>query len=298
MRVRTLTLFMPQAIWKGNISFGLVSVPVVLRSAEKRSEEIKFNLLDRRDQSRIRYERINDQTGEAVPWSEIVKAYEYDENDYVILTPDDFKKAAVEASQTIDIETFVDEADIDPMYYERPYFLVPGKKGEKGYVLLREALKRTGKIGIAKVVIRTRQYLAALLSRGDALVLDVLRFSHELRSPDDLDLPAEEPTRYKITAREIQLAQQLIDSMGGEWEPEQYKDEYYEALRKWIDRKIAAGGKDIAEDVEDVEREPEPRVINIADLLQQSMKNFERAAPHKATRRKVSTSARKRKKSA
>jgi len=287
---------MPQAIWKGTISFGLVSVPVVLQSAERRSEEIKFNLLDRRDQSRIRYERINDQTGNPVPWNEIVKAYEYDENDYVIMTPEDFKRAAIEASQTIEIETFIDEADIDPMYYERPYFLVPGKKGEKGYVLLREAMKRSKKIGIAKVVIRTKQYLAALLSRGDALVLDLMRFSHELRKPEDLDLPTGQPSTYKINAKEIHLAEQLIDSMTEEWEPDQYKDDYHDALMKRIEKKIAAGGKNIAEDVEGVEHEPAPRVINITDLLQQSMRNVARSAPRKAARRKVSTSPRKRKK--
>ena len=289
---------MPQAIWKGNISFGLVSVPVVLQTAENRSEEIKFNMLDRRDNSRIRYERLNAETGEPVPWNDIVKAYEYEEGQYVIITPDDFKRAAVEATQTIDIETFIDEADIDPMYYERPYYLVPGKKGEKGYVLLREAMSRAKKIGIAKVVIRTKQYLAAVLARGDALVLDILRFSYELRKPEDIELPREAPSEYKINTKEIQLAEQLIDSMTGEWEPEQYKDEYHEALMGWIEKKIAAGGKDIAEDVEDVEREPEPRVINIADLLQQSMRNLEKTAPRKAARRKVSTSAKKRKKSA
>lgn len=289
---------MPQAIWKGNISFGLVNVPVVLQSAENSSEEIKFNMLDRRDHSRIGYERLNAETGEPVPWGEIVKAYEYDDNQYVMITPEDFKRAAVEATQTIDIEAFIDEADIDPMYYERPYFLSPGKKGEKGYVLLREAMSRAKKIGIAKVVIRTKQHLAAVLARGDALVLEILRFSHELRKAEDLDLPAGSPSEYKISAKEIQLAGQLIDSMTGEWEPEQYKDEYHDALMKWIEKKIAAGGKEIAEDVEDVEREPEPRVINIADLLQQSMKNMAKSAPRKAARRKVSTSARKRKKSA
>ena len=289
---------MPQAIWKGNISFGLVSVPVVLQSAENTAEEIKFNMLDRRDNSRIRYERLNAETGEPVPWSDIVKAYEYEDNQYVIITPEDFKRAAVEATQTIDIETFIDESDIDPMYFERPYYLVPGKKGEKGYVLLREAMSRTKKIGIARVVIRTRQYLAAVLARGDALVLDILRFAYELRTPDGLDLPTEEPSAYKITTKEIQLAQQLIDSMSGEWEPGQYRDEYHDKLMAWIEKKVAAGGKDIAEDVEDVKREPEVRVINIADLLQQSMRNLEKTAPRRAARRKVSTSAKKRKKSA
>lgn len=289
---------MPQAIWKGNISFGLVSVPVVLQSAEKPSAELKFNLLDRRDRSRIRYERINDQTGEPVPWGEIVKAYEFDDNDYVVMTDEDFKRAAVEATQTIDIDAFVDQTEIDPMYYERPYFLIPGKKGEKGYVLLREALRRTGKVGIAKVVIRTKQHLAALFTRDDALVLDLLRFSRELRDASNLDLPTGQPAEYKITTKEIQLAQQLVESMSGEWDPEQYKDEYHEALSKWIEKKIAAGGKEIAQDVAEVEREEEPRVINIADLLKQSMRNLDRKAPRKAARRKVSTSSRKAKKTA
>lgn len=289
---------MAQAIWKGNISFGLVSVPVVLQTAENQTEEIKFNMLDRRDHSRIRYERLNANTGEPVPWSEIVKAYEYEDNKFVIITPEDFKRAAVEATQTIDIETFVDEADIEPMYFEKPYYLVPGKKGEKGYVLLREAMTRAGKAGIAKVVIRTRQYLAALFARGDALVLDMLRFAYELRKPEEVELPRREPSDYNINNKEIQLAVQLIENMTGEWEPENYHDEYHEALMKWIEKKIAAGGKEITEDVEEVEREPEPRVINIADLLKQSMKDVERKEPRKAARRKITTSSRKRKKSA
>jgi hypothetical protein len=155
---------MARPIWNGTISFGLLNVPVQLYSGE-RSVDLHFRMLDSRDKSPVRYERVNSETGEEVPWKEIVKGFEYSKGSYVVIDEEDLRKAAPESTETVDIEAFVDRADIDPMYFEKPYYLVPGKKAEKGYVLLREVLEKTGKIGIARVVIRTRQYLAALSAR-------------------------------------------------------------------------------------------------------------------------------------
>src|SRR3989339_1380560 len=179
---------MARPIWKGHITFGLVNIPVTLYSAEKR-DELHFKLLDSRNKARVHYERVNEETGEEVPWSEVVKAFEYDKGNYVLVEEEDFKRAAPEATQAVEIQDFVDREDVDYVYYDKPYYLMPGKKGEKGYVLLREILRRTGKVGISKVVIRTRQYLDALLAEGDALVLELLRFDQEVRKPEEFDLP-------------------------------------------------------------------------------------------------------------
>ena len=161
---------MARPIWSGTISFGLLQIPVALHSGE-RSVDLHFRLLDRRDRKPIRYERINAETGEEVPWKDIVKAFEYSKGNYVVVDPDEIKQAAPEATQAIEIESFVDADSIDPMYFDKPYYLVPAARAEKGYVLLREALRDSRKLGIARVVTRTRQYLAALLAQGDALVL-------------------------------------------------------------------------------------------------------------------------------
>ena len=169
-------------IWKGTINFGLVNIPVALYSAEA-DNSIDFDLLDKRDFSRVRYRRVNEKTGREVPWDAIVKGYEYKKGEYVALTDDDFIKANVEATQSIDILDFVDAADISPVYFDKPYYLVPLKNGQRAYALLREVLKRTGKVGIARVVIRTREHLASLLADGALLILNLLRFPHELRDP-------------------------------------------------------------------------------------------------------------------
>jgi len=174
---------MQRPIWKGHISFGLVSIPVSLYSAEKRVD-LHFHMLDSRNLKRIRYERVNDDTGKEVPWTQVVKAFEFDKNNYVILSDDDFKQAAPKAIKSIDIEDFTNLSDIDYLYFERPYYLVPDKSGEKGYVLLREGLKKTKKVGIAKVVIRAKQYLAAVMPGEYSLILNLLRFNQELRNEE------------------------------------------------------------------------------------------------------------------
>jgi DNA end-binding protein Ku len=262
---------MARAIWKGNISFGLVNIPISLYPAENRSD-LHFKLLDRRNGARIRYQRVNEATGEEVPWDEIAKAYEYDDEGYVLLEEEDFKKADVEASQTIEIEDFVDADAVDYVYFDKPYYLVPGKRGEKGYVLMRETLKRLRKVGIARVVIRTKQYLAALIPEGNALVLDLLRYRHEVRDPADFEFPSEDLQAYRISEKELDMAHQLVEAMSTEWNPEKYKDEYRESLMHWIEKKAREG--DMAtppEGVPSEERERGAEVIDLMTLLKKSV---------------------------
>lgn len=281
-------------IWRGSISFGLVNVPVTLYPAEQRSD-LQLHLIDSRDFSRVRYERVNAATGEEVPWDQIVKGFEYDTGSYVVINEDDLKAAAPEATKTIDIEAFVNLADIDLMYFDRPYYLEPGKKGEKGYALLREVLRQTGKAGIARVVIRTRQYIAALVPREEALILNLLRYAQELRPVSDLKLPPADSKKNGVTKQELQMAQLLVESMSAEWDPEAFHDEYRDALTKWIEKRIAAGDTKKVADVEAPEP-AEPRTINIMEALKKSLKgpaNKPRAAKKGPKTRSRKTARRK-----
>lgn len=228
---------MPRPIWKGHISFGLVNIPVILYPAEK-TANIQFKLVDGRDKAPIHYLRINERTGKEVPWPDVAKAYEYDEHRFVLIKEEEIKKIAGENSRTIDIENFVDRNKLDYVDFEKPYYLVPDKKGEKGYVILREALSATKKIGIAKVIIHTRQYLAAVLPYENSLVLELLRYHQDIRKPAEFEIPTANTKAYKVTAKELQVAKQLIESMTTSWRPDKYEDEFQSALEKWIEAKI------------------------------------------------------------
>ena len=263
---------MPRPIWKGHISFGLVNIPVVLYSGEERQGDISFRMLDSRNNARVRYQRVNEITGDEVPWDQIVKAYEYEDDEYIILNDDDFERVAVEATQTVDIEDFVDEEEIPAYYYDKPYILAPGKKGEKGYVLLRETLKRTKKVGIAKVVIRKRQHLAAVIPVGDALILEIMRFAEELRNPEEYDLPGHNLKELKISDKELAMAEQLVGTMAGEWEPEKYRDEYRDALLEWIEQKAKADGEVTLPEPEKQEA-PAGEIVDFMSLLKKSVES-------------------------
>jgi DNA end-binding protein Ku len=231
---------MARGLWKGAISFGLVNVPVELFSAEKRSSELDLTMLDKRDLAPVGYKRYNKSSGEDVPWAEIVKGYEYEDGKYVVLSDEDFRRANVEAAKTVDIQAFVDASDIAPLFFETPYYLSPGKRGEKAYALLRDALRKSGKAGIATVVIRTRQYLAAVLPQEDVLVMNTLRYADELKQPEDLALPAS-ALHAKASAKEIDMALRLIDDMSEKWKPEKFKDTYRDDLLARIEEKVKAG---------------------------------------------------------
>jgi DNA end-binding protein Ku len=231
---------MARGLWKGAISFGLVHVPVELHSAQKRSSEIDLTLLDRRDLAPVGYRRVNKSSGAEVPWEEIVKGYEYEDGRYVVLSEEDFRRANPEASRTVEIAAFVELGAIPPQYFDTPYYLVPGKRGEKAYVLLRETLKRAGKAGVATVVIRTRQYLAALLAQDELLVLSTLRYADELNSPAELG-GGEALKGAKVSSRELDMALRLVEDMSEDWEPGKYHDTYRDDLLKRIEQKVKAG---------------------------------------------------------
>ena len=258
-------------IWTGSIDFGLVNIPVKLYSAEA-SSRLDFDLLDKRDFSRVRYRRVNEKTGREVPWDQIVKGYEYDKGEYVALSDKDFRDANVEATQSIEIMDFVDATDISPLHYETPYYLEPLKNGRRAYALLREVMKRTGKVGIAKVVIRNRQRLAALITQGPLLVLNILRYAHELRDASKLALP-QSNGKGEVSAQEIKMAEQLVENMVGHWNPEKYHDEYYEDILNLTQKKIKSGKTKVVEPAGETPRpKREGKVIDIMDLLRQSMK--------------------------
>ena len=258
---------MPRAIWKGSISFGLVHIPISLYSAEDSASDLDFTMLDKRDMAPIGYRRINKKTGKEVEWENIVKGYEYADDQYVVLGEEDFKRANVEATQTIDITDFVDAADIPSFYFDKPYFLEPAKKGEKSYALLRETLKRTGKIGIANVVIHTRQHLAALIPYGKVLVLNLMRFADELRDPSDLKLPESNAA----TAKEIEIAEQLVNGMAAAWEPKKYRDTYHEDLLQLIEHKVKAGDTETVSEEDVVAPHKTAEVIDLMALLKRSV---------------------------
>ncbi|AKC88271.1 Ku protein [Pseudoxanthomonas suwonensis] len=276
---------MARPIWTGTLSFGLLNVPVSLMPGERRTD-LQFRMLDSRDRKPVRYERVNADTGEEVPWKDVVKAFEYDKGSYVVLEEEDIKAAAPESHETVEVEAFVDATEIDPRFYEKPYVLVPAKKAEKGYVLLRETLRGSGRVGIARVVIRTREYLAAVLPQGDALVLELLRYPQELVDPADYPLPAGKPSDYRISAKELQMAEQLIDSMSGKWAPGDYKDEFRERLQAIIRKRIKSkGGTARIEDEPEAPEETTTNVVDFMSLLQKSLAAKQRTPAKKTAAR-------------
>ncbi len=273
---------MARAIWTGTVGFGLVQIPVSLFSGEDK-DELDMTLLDKRDFSPVGYHRINKVTGKEVPWEQIVKGYEHAKGEYVVLTDADFKAANVEASRSIDILDFVDFAAIDPRLIDRPYYLAPQKSGKKAYALLRETLRRTGKAGIGKVVIRTRQHLAAVVARDKALILVLLRFADELRDEGDLDLPATNLAKLGVTSKEVAMAERLVEGMASKFEPKKYVDEYRRDLMKLIARKVKAGEvNQVPEVEEEAPAKPKNNVIDLAGLLAKSLGGG-KPGPHKAS---------------
>jgi DNA end-binding protein Ku len=255
---------MARAIWKGSISFGLVNIPIALYPATRR-EELKFRLLRKSDLSPVNYKRVAEKDGKEVPWDQIVKGYEYEKGKYVVLKDEDFERVDLEATQTVDIQDFVDQQEIDPIFFYKPYYLEPQKGGDKAYILLRDALKDSGKVGIAKVVIKTREYLAGVKPEDGVLVLELMHFADELADSGKLHIPK----KIEVGKREMNMAKSLIDSMSSKWNPEKYKDDYREALMEVIEEKVEAGGKEIEEKPK---KAPKPtKVIDLVSVLQKSL---------------------------
>src|ERR1044071_2652852 len=259
-----LNLDMARAIWKGSISFGLVNIPIALYAATRR-EELKFRLLRKTDLSPVNYKRVAEKDGREVPWDQIVKGYEYEKGKYVVLQEEDFQRVDLEATQTVDIQDFVDLDEIDPMYFYKPYYLEPQKGGDKAYALLRDALKETKKVGVAKVVIKTRQYLAGVKPEDGALVLELMHFADELADPEKLHVPK----KLEVGKREMTMSKSLIDSMSSKWNPAKYKDDYREPLMDVIEEKVEAGGKEIEEKPR---KAPKPtQEVDLVSVLQKSL---------------------------
>jgi len=269
---------MARAIWKGSISFGLVNIPIALYPATRR-EEFKFRLLRKSDLSPVNYKRVAEKDGKEVPWDQIAKGYEYEKGKYVILKDEDFQRVDLEATQTVDIQDFVEQEEIDPIFFHKPYYLEPQKGGDKAYALLRDALKDSGKVGIAKVVIKTREYLAGVKPDDGVLVLELMHFADELADPGKLHVPK----KTEVGKREMNMAKSLIDSMSSKWNPEKYKDDYREALMEVIEEKVEAGGKEIEEKPK---KTPKPtKVIDLVSVLQKSLEQT-------GTKKKASTKSR------
>jgi len=273
----------PRPIWKGQVTFGLVNIPVTLYSAEQRND-IALHLVDERNSSRVRYQRINEDTGEEVPWNHIVKAYEYDGGQYVLLDNEEIDKIAAKLTKQIEIEDFVSEADILPEFFDKPYYLEPQKGAAKSYALLRETLRASGKVGVTRVVIRSKEHLAILMTRGDILMLELVRFPQELRSPDFLDVPEASSGDLKMSKREIDLALQLVDNMTTNWNPTSYHDTYRENLRTYVEAKIKSGHLTAAKPPPEDE-EPESTGDNVVDL----MDYLKQSVAESGTRKRSST---------
>jgi len=270
---------MPRPIWNGVISFGLLNVPISLYSAERRVD-LHFRMIDSKSKKPIRYERVNAETGEEVPWKNIVKAFEYEKGNYVVLSEEDISSVAPHGKESIDIEAFVDKDEIPILFYEKPYYLVPGKKAEKGYALLREILRKTNRMGIGYVMIRTRRYLSAVSVQGEALVLNLLRFKQEVVDSDNFMFPGDDLEKLRISKREIMMAEQLVDSMTLPWDAGNYIDDYRERLHEIVEKRVARKQGLVHEEKEEgVPQNAATNVVDFMALLRDSLKKKGRDAP-------------------
>ena len=261
---------MARALWSGSISFGLLNIPVRLMPGERRTE-LRFHLMDSRNKARVHYERINAETGEEVPWQDIVKAYEYKKGSYVVLEKEDLKAAAPQSSESVDIERFIPADAVGLEYFERPYYLVPSRKAEKSYVLLRETMKKGGRVALARVVIRTREYLALLVPREAALMLLLLRYPQEVVPAEEYSFPEGSLSSYHLGARELDIAQQLINSMSGEWDPSQYRDEFRSRLTKVIEERLRHKGARVEAPEQEEAVEATDKVVDLMAVLKRSL---------------------------
>lgn len=257
-----------RAVWNGTISFGLISIPISLYPATRR-EELKFRLLRQRDLSPVNYKRVAEADGKEVPWEEIVKGYEYEKGKFVVIREEDFERVDIEATQTVDIMNFVELDEVDPLLFYKPYYMEVGKGGDKAYALLREALESSRKVAISKVVIKTRQHLAAVKPQKNGLMLELMHFPEELIDAGEFKQPA----KKSLSKPEINMALQLIDSMTTQWSPELYQDDYREALEKVIQEKIESGGE-----LPKVRRRPK-QSSNVIDLVAILKKSLDQTKP-------------------
>lgn len=286
---------MAGSIWKGSISFGLLNIPVTVQKAQEGSD-LHFSMIDGKDHSPIKYKKVNAKTGQEVPWDRIVKGYEYEKGEYVIVSKEDLKAANPKASSMLEIEDFVDFDEIDLMFFEKPYYLVPQKNGTKGYFLLVEALAKSNKVAVGKIVIRTKQHLCVIMSKDGYLVMEMLRFAHEVLQTSEADY-LEGIEKPKFSAKELKMAQELIEGMTSEWNPEQYKDTFEADVMKIINKKLEEG------DAYTIEEEGAPKstkssssnLVDLMPLLKKSLEEKKKTASKK-TKKKVAKKASSKKK--
>ncbi|ROZ78277.1 Ku protein [Ramlibacter sp. WS9] len=259
-----------RTLWKGAISFGLVYIPVTLHSATA-EHRMKFNLLDKRTMNPVGNRQVNKATGEEMTKEEVVKGFEYEKDQYVVVSPEEIKAALPKSTQTIEIEAFVGAGQIPSTYYHKPYYVAPAAKGNKPYLLLLETLRATGKVGIAKVVISTRQHLAALFPAEEGLVLELLRWHDEVR--DTAGLPLPNKSDAKVSPKELKMAEQLVNELAGKWNPEEFHDEFREKLEQVVEAKVKAGkGEHIVKPIEGEEMKPQADIIDLTELLRRSLR--------------------------
>jgi len=269
---------MARALWKGSISFGLVSIPIELYTAV-RNHRPRFRMLHAKDKSPVRFERVCIRDGHPVAWDDLVKGYEYSKGRFVVMSKEDFQAAAVEKTRTVDIIDFVKSDEIDDRFFETPYYLVPAKGGERAYALLREAIRVSGRVGIAKFILRDAQHLAALEVIGDALVLTVMRFADELVDIKSFSFPAAGEMRKS----ELDLAKALVNSLAAEWDPAKYTDQYRENLMRIIQGKLK--GKEV--ELEPVSEPRQAEVIDLMERLRRSLGQASRETGGRKTRRSL-----------
>ena len=289
-----------RTLWKGAITFGLVHIPIGLHPASS-EQGIDFDWLDRRSMDPVGYKRVNKKTGKEIDRKDIVKGVEYEDGKYAIISPQEIESAYPRTTQTIEILRFVQAGEIPFVYLERPYYVAPINRGQKVYALLREALLKTGKVGLAKVVIATRQHLAVLVPSGRALVLNLMRWGDEVRSSEGLELPPEGTRGAKISAAEMKMAEQLVKDMTGPWDPDEFKDEFKRQVMKLVDRKVEAGDTETVVEPEQEAPADGAKILDLTELLARSLKGGKAAAtktaakppPKKAARRRPASKARK-----
>lgn len=270
----------PRVLWKGAISFGLVHIPVALYAATV-DHGIDFDWLDKRTMDPVGYKRINKKTGKEIAREQIVKGIEVEDGQYVVLSDKEIADAYPRTTQTVEIETFVPANSIPFVYLERPYYVAPINRGGKVYALLRETLQRTGRVGVARVVIQTKQHLAALIPVGPGLVLNLLRWGADIRPWKDLPLPSEDAKKAGLSERELKMARELVEDMSSDWDPEAFKDSFKDEIMRLVDRKLEAGQTEEVtklEPVEEPEGRPSAKIVDLTELLQRSLRKGGKAA--------------------
>ena len=279
-------------LWKGAITFGLVHIPVGLHTASI-EQGVDFDWLDKRSMDPVGYKRINKKTGKEIDKDNIVKGVQYEDGKYVVISPDEIEAVYPRTTQTIEIQRFIDANEIPFVFLERPYYVAPINKGQKVYALLREVLIKSGKVGLAKVVIATKQHLAVLVPSGKALVLNLLRWGDEVKTLEGLDLPAAGVKGANVSAAEMKMAEQLVGNMSGKWDPEDFKDEFKHAVMKIVAKKVKAGDTETVIQPEEEALEENSNVIDLSELLQRSLKGGKASAPasKKADAKPAATSA-------